>query len=287
MRTGKIYIAVIFLNAVLALQAQGADDKASDMKNESAVVAYVGGEKIAIPDVLYRLKAQRLNDASSGRLDSFLPDAKEKTVGNLVDVKLFSLGARDNGLDQRPDIKRRIRNITEEILAQEFITVFTEKVPMSEDALQDYYEKHTDEFMAPGKVRARHIVVKSQSEADGIFGELKKGADFAELAKDRNVDSTQQAGGELGWVVKGIMVKPFEDALFSLKQGEISPVVQTFMGFHIIQVEEVRKGDLPVFESVRNSVKGKIIEARVKVLRDELIKKYPVKINMELLNTTD
>ena len=122
--------------------------------------------------------------------------------------------------------------------------------------------------------------MKSALEA---LSEVKSGGKFNEVAAERNIDSTKLRGGDLGWIVKGIMVKSFEDALFSLEEGQVSDIVKTSFGFHIIKVEEIDKGKLKPFDIVKDKVKKQIIDQHISQLKENLRIKYPVKINRELL----
>ena len=85
------------------------------------------------------------------------------------------------------------------------------------------------------KVKASHILVKKRSEADRLLKELQSGADFAELARKHSTCSSSKKGGSLGFFTRGKMVKPFENAAFSLAKGELSEVVKTEFGYHIIK----------------------------------------------------
>lgn len=85
------------------------------------------------------------------------------------------------------------------------------------------------------KVKASHILVKKRSEADRILDEIRNGADFAELAKKHSLCSSGKKGGSLGFFTRGKMVKEFERAAFSLAKGELSEVVKTEFGYHIIK----------------------------------------------------
>ncbi len=95
--------------------------------------------------------------------------------------------------------------------------------------------------MEKKEVRASHILVKTREEAQQILGQLKSGAKFEDLARGKSqCPSGKQQRGDLGWFSKGRMVKPFEDAAFSLNKGALSEVVQTKFGFHVIKVTDVR-----------------------------------------------
>jgi parvulin-like peptidyl-prolyl isomerase len=128
------------------------------------------------------------------------------------------------------------------------------RVKVSDKEINQYYRAHQKEFWEDGKVRARHILFIAErgssetnrksklQQAKKVLNELRKGKDFAELAIEYSEDVSASDGGDVGFVVRGKMVREFEDAVFNLKPGQISDVVETEYGYHIIKVEEVVSG---------------------------------------------
>jgi parvulin-like peptidyl-prolyl isomerase len=90
------------------------------------------------------------------------------------------------------------------------------------------------------EVKASHILVKTKSEAEKILDELKKGASFSKLAQQHSECPSKKKGGDLGWFGRGRMVPEFEKAAFSLKKGELSDIVKTQFGYHIIKVTDTK-----------------------------------------------
>jgi peptidyl-prolyl cis-trans isomerase C len=168
-------------------------------------------------------------------------------------------------------------------------TGFAPGISVSDSEVHDYYAENPDLFTRPEEVRARHILVKVEKSAgdvarkeakrkiEQILKEAKGGADFSELAKKHSEGPAGPRGGDLGFFGHGKMAKPFEEAAFALKPGEISGVVETRFGYHVIKVEEQRGGDPVPEEEVsekirRNLTRRKIREAvqkRVKELREK------------------
>lgn len=118
---------------------------------------------------------------------------------------------------------------------------------VSPDDIAAYYERHKAEYELPEKRRARHILLKTaesneeiRQQMTDILKRARDGEDFTALAKEVSEGPSAKDGGYLGFVKKGDMVKPFEDALFSLKQGEISEITQTSFGYHIIYLEMIQ-----------------------------------------------
>jgi len=91
----------------------------------------------------------------------------------------------------------------------------------------------------PSQVHAKHILVKTEDEANSILFDLKHGKDFDEIAKEKSICPSGKKGGDLGWFGRGMMVKEFETAAFSMKPGELSKPVKTQFGWHVIKVVEV------------------------------------------------
>ncbi len=121
-------------------------------------------------------------------------------------------------------------------------------IPMSDADLQREYNANLDKYRVPERAMARHILFRTdagqndaqvRTKAEGILKQLRGGADFATLAKGNSEDTGSGAkGGDLGWVTRGQMVKPFEDAVFSQKVGDIGDLVKTQYGYHIVQVTQ-------------------------------------------------
>ncbi|MFP4430573.1 MAG: peptidylprolyl isomerase [Spirochaetaceae bacterium] len=159
---------------------------------------------------------------------------------------------------------------------------------VSEDEARDFYEENANLFTQPDQVRARHILISTEglegdavdearSQAEDLLQELEDGADFAELAQEHSEGPSAPQGGDLGLFGRGQMVAPFEEAAFALDEGEISDIVQTQFGFHIIQVtDKVAGGPVP-FEDVRGDIdqfllqqkQGEAIQNYVDELREE------------------
>ena len=145
---------------------------------------------------------------------------------------------------------------------------------VSDAQVEDYYKTHQDEFRKPEEADARHILIrpaaddaagwtKAEQEAETVYKKaVAPGADFAKLAREYSQDpGSKDKGGDLGWFPRGRMVKPFEDAAFALKAGEISRPVKTQFGYHIIQLIAIRPaGEQPLAE-VKDTIREKLAES--------------------------
>lgn len=156
-----------------------------------------------------------------------------------------------------PDPKVQLQYLffnTEEDLAQ---------VQVSDDALKALYAAEKEKYFQPEQRHARHILLRvseqddaqvradKKKKAEEILAQAKAGKDFAELAKQYSEDSSAKNGGDLGFFSKGAMVETFDNAVFQMKPGEISPVVESVFGYHVIKLEEVREATTRTFDQVK------------------------------------
>ena len=145
------------------------------------------------------------------------------------------------------------------------------EVRVTENQIKDYYEDHGTDYHKEQEVRARHIlfrvkddaseadVAKAQAEGERVLVEAKGGKEFAELAKEYSQDpSAGENGGDLGFFTRGRMVQEFSEAAFNLKQGEISDLVRSPYGFHIIKVEDVHPEKITPLSEVRGEIEVKL-----------------------------
>jgi len=201
---------------------------------------------------------------------------------NLLDYVKKQFGSEDEykkklaEFNLKPeDIEAFAKNIS---IIQTLYAKVTDGLTVDDKEVRDFYNSHQDYFKQPEMVRASHILLDKEEDARSILEQLKKGADFAELAKKYSKDTaTKEAGGDLGFFPRGQMVKEFEDAAFALKVGEISGVVKTNFGYHIIKVVDRRPAQVSAFEDVKDQIKmdllgdkqGKAFEDYVNGLKEK------------------
>ncbi len=148
--------------------------------------------------------------------------------------------------------------------------------------VQQYYNEHHQQFQVPEEVRVRHILIKvptnanaqtvaaAKAKAEDILKQLKAGGNFDELAKKNSDDPGSKAqGGELGFIQHGATVPAFDQAAFSLQPGQLSPVIRTQFGFHILQVEEKQPAHLKSVDEVHDLILANLTQqAQAKAAQD-------------------
>ena len=190
-------------------------------------------------------------------------------LDQLIDLKATADQARKLGLEKQPEVQHALANADDRVLQTALLQ--KDVLPqLSEDAIKAKYEAEDAGKPGPKEVKASHILVPTEAEAVKLIAQLKKGADFAALAKKYSKDPGAAKGGELGYFKQGDMVKPFSDAAFAMKPGQISDKpVKTDFGWHIIKVEAVRQAPPPTLEQAHDKIRQELIQAAVtKVVKD-------------------
>lgn len=157
------------------------------------------------------------------------------------------------------------------VAVEDFLTT-----AVTEEQVKAAYEEKYAE--SDGKeYKARHILVETEDEARALIKELDGGADFAKLAQEKSTGPSGPNGGDLGWFGPGMMVKPFEDATFTMERGSYTKdPVQTQFGWHVILLEDVRDKAAPALDEVRAEIEGELQNAAVEAHIDALTEKAEI-----------
>jgi peptidyl-prolyl cis-trans isomerase C len=262
---------------------------------EKDVVAKVGGKAITKVEFEQLLKRR----GGEPPLDKKM---KMDLLNNLVQTIALGDAARGKGLDKRKDVQEIVKLSTDSVLANILIKEeVLDKVSVTEEQAKNYYEKHLAQFKIPEKARVRHIMIKAEKSAtddvkkkareraEEVLKKIKAGEDFAKLAMDYSDDPGSKAkGGDLGFFEKGKMFKAFDEAAFKLNPGEVSDIVETAYGFHIIKMDEKKKEEIQPYESVKDKVmtmaKDEIKAEKMKEYLSQVMKQADIKIFSEVLD---
>lgn len=180
---------------------------------------------------------------------------KEKLLENMLKERILVQRAQEIRLEEDENVSSQIKAAIEQIKKEreEKIKISTQqalidaimkveiydKVKLTEEEIAEYYKENKEEFIKDEEYHLRHILEETLEEAEAVLEKIRGGADFAELAKEKSLCPSREKGGDLGFIARGMTIKPFEDAAFALKPGEISEVVKTQFGYHIIKLEEI------------------------------------------------
>lgn len=275
----RVLLLLLLLNPWTA----GVCNSAESTTTAGDILAKVGNHEITrtmIDHIIATIPEER-------RVPFLTPDGRKKILDEVVSLTLFSEAARAQGLDKEPAIRTRLEYVQNEYLAGEYMRRLLAKTPLvSEEDLKAYYKNHLQEFRPPEEIRARHILVRTEQEANKILAEIKAGKDFAELAKKYSIDPAAAKGGifELPdgreWLPRGTFESSFEHILFKIPKGQVGGPLKTQFGWHILKVEDRRQPDVRSFVQVRSMIKNRLEDQKKaeihKQITEDLKKTIPV-----------
>ncbi|HWW36206.1 MAG TPA: peptidylprolyl isomerase [Xanthobacteraceae bacterium] len=240
-------VALLTVAAPLAPVPYAGVARAAD---EDPVVARVNGVDIRQSDLAFA------EEEIGGNMPTIPPEQKRDYLINyLVDVIVLSQAAEKQKLGDRPDVKRRLA-FDHNRLLMESLLQDAGKSALSDEAERKVYDEAVKQVKNEEEVHARHILVPTEDEAKAILAQLKGGADFATLAKEKSKDPGAAEGGDLGYFTKEQMVPEFSEVAFKLGKGQLSDPVKTQFGWHIIKVEDKRTRPTPTFEQVKPQIEN-------------------------------
>ena len=243
--TGKISgLAVQTLGALVAAALLCAP-LAAVRAQDNPVLARVNGVDIHESDLAFA------EEEIGSNMPQIPPEQKrDYLITYLTDVVIVSQAAEKQKIDQRDDVKARLTFDHNRVLMEAMLTD-SGKAALTDDAMHKVYDEAVKQVPAEEEVHARHILVGTEDEAKAIEDQLKKGADFAALAKEKSKDPGAADGGDLGYFTKDQMVPEFAEAAFKLDKGQISDPVHTQFGWHVIKIEDKRTKPTPTFDQVK------------------------------------
>lgn len=293
------------LVALLLLVAIGLNGCAKDAKEEG-LVAKVNDEGITEEEYNMDLQIEKdlykMESGGKELTEEDLENLKEKILTKLIIEKLIAQDASSKDIVvSKEEVKEELKGISTPLGGEEKLDAFlqTNNIPkeyfteqikkglllikhkdnfikesdIDKKDAEKYYNENKDELVV---IKARHILVDDEKKGKELLEKLKKGEDFGSLAKAESKDSVSAIkGGELGYFKKGSMIKEFDEAAFNLKVGEISPLVKTKFGYHIIEVEERKDTLEELNKDIINMLKDEDYEKYIQDLQNNAkIKKY-------------
>lgn len=207
----------------------------------------------------------------------------------IIDYLLYNEALRKK-LYKDTDVKKVIKEAEKKILIAKLLQDEVEKkVTVNEKEIEDYYNANKEKLTMPEVLRASHILVKTEEEAKSILAELSNNRNFEDLARARSVDPTAKIGGDIGYFTRGQLVPEIEEVCFDMQVGEISDIVQTKFGYHIIKLTERQAPRLKELAEVRDAIEQALGRIKKKMLFNEFVDKLKEKsqitINNKLLET--
>jgi parvulin-like peptidyl-prolyl isomerase len=214
--------------------------------------------------------------------DEVLDQAFQQYKSQFRDEVSFQIKIQEGGYNETSYRENLKEQLSSKMWIQKFVLP---EVKVSKDEIQEFYLQNQQKFVEPRQVKARHILIKAKHDANeedemkanetlvSIKKQIDEGANFEELAKQYSEGPSASKGGDLGFFGPGNMVKPFEDAAFSLKKGEVSDVIRTLFGFHIIKLEDVKPEKLYSMEEASEQIESFVWQQKAQNAVEDAISK--------------
>jgi peptidyl-prolyl cis-trans isomerase C len=230
------------------------------------VVAEVNGTKIT-KQMVEQFRSE------AGKQGRGVGTSDQAILEELVSQELIYQDAEKKGIENSTQFQEQMQRLRRNLLIATALSDYLDEHPVSDEEVEKFYD-NLAERMKDKEYHARHILVKTEEEANDIIGALNEGGDFAELAKEKSTGPTGKKGGDLGWFRSGKMVKPFSDATAKLSKGEYTKQpVKTQFGWHVILLEDVRDVQPPPLAQI----KPRIVQA----LEQEKVREYVAALRAE------
>ena len=219
---------------------------------DNPVVAKVDGVEVRQSDLNAALEdiAQGIPPQMSAE------ERREYLIAYVTDMMLIAKAAEARKLGDTPEFKKKMDQARVKLLMDAILTAEA-KAATTDEAMKKVYAEAAKQMGEEQEVRARHILVETEDQAKAILADLKKGGDFAAIAKEKSKDTGAAAqGGDLGYFTKDQMVSEFAEVAFKLDKGKLSDPVKSQFGWHIILVEDKRQKPVPEFDKVKDQIES-------------------------------
>jgi peptidyl-prolyl cis-trans isomerase C len=291
-----LVLAMVFFVSFASVRGVFAEVKKRDASKikqmDKDILARIGNKTITKADFEARISVlppqyqQALKDEK----------AKKDFFEMVIQAHLFALAAKDEKLDKDAKVAMQIEDMTNGILAQEFVRRKLSKIEkITDEQIKQYYDENKDKLINPPTVRVQHILIKlaegakpeetaaALAKAEKLRKDLEGGADFGKLAEQYSDDpETKVNGGDLGYFTQQQMVPEFSEPVFKMKPGEISQPIKSPFGFHIVKVNDKTEGKPMDLKEATPTIQSAILNIKQKkVLENEvnrLKKKYKVTV---------
>lgn len=254
----RIITAVLAISLV-AVAGCGKKGGEGAKKDTSPVLAEVNGT--AITKTQFETEMKNLPPQLQPMAQS--PEGKKELLESMIVREIVFQDAQKQGLEKTPEFQERLDEVKKKLLVEmDLKKKLDAEIKLSDEDLKKVYEQYKEKFKTGEQVRASHILVKDEKTAQDVEAQLKKGDKFDELAKKYSTDSSAAKGGDLGWFDKGKMVPEFEKAAFSMTEGQVSGIVKSNFGYHIIKLTGKRPAGYAPFDEVKDQIKAAVMPTK-------------------------
>lgn len=209
---------------------------------------------------------------------------QRQLLEDLILEELLYQEAQASGFERDPATQAALAQARRRVLIGQLIErEVNAKVTIAEVDSETYYNEHREAFAVPKRYRASHILVKDEGEARQLREALKAGAELADLARRHSMDASKNQGGDLGYFVPGDLVPEFEEVAMALEVGEISEVVKTPFGYHVIQLTDIQEAAVRPLEEVLGQIRRQLQNERRQKALDEFLTQLRQRASIQVL----
>ncbi|MBQ8513702.1 MAG: peptidyl-prolyl cis-trans isomerase [Clostridia bacterium] len=250
-----------------------------DMQNK--ILASVAGNPITEADLEMALAAMGQRGQAYNN-----PQGRAVLLEQLIAQKLFLMDAQKNLMEREPEFKEQLKQVKEEMLTNYAIKKAVERVKVTDDEIQKFYDENPDQFEAGMTYNASHILVDSEEKAAEIAAQINAGdISFEDAAKANSTCPSGQQGGELGDFGHGQMVPEFEAACDALEAGEMSAPVQTQFGWHLVKLNKKEDGGKMELAEVKEQIRQVLMQQKQQAAYQSRVNQLKILFPVDKNNT--
>jgi len=273
---GLLFVALLSNSYTVASAEKVAKEPKSSTSTEAQkVLKTVNGVAITTDQLnhfLHNLQAQG---------QKITPEVENVILNELIVRELVAGDAHKKKLDTLPEVKAQTKLVQQQVLVDAWFTDYFNQNPIKDEQVREEYNRQLESTKTgknSNEYAVSQILLGSEKEAQEVAKRLETNESFERIAQEKSIDKSSAAqGGKLGWLLPTIIVKPLDDIILSLKKGSVSNPVQTNLGWHILKVDDVRKFKPAPYDEVKLNVTKGLMEAKRKVLVEELAKTAVIK----------
>ena len=293
MKNKPFILLCCLISLSLFVACEDKDDQQSN-KNNDKVVAFVNYDKIYLSQLRDETKqfSAKYGISFSGNKERYQKTAKFILDELILKKIYFQEAERLKITTDEDELENYLRHVVGDYSRDDFSRMFElrnkdlskwkeqvrenklfekliakevkDKIIVKESEIKAYYKAYLKDYMLPDRVQALQIVVNNELEAEAIYNKLQEGAAFFDLAKTKSMSPEGDQGGDLGFFSRGQMPKEFDDAIFNLKVGEFSKVVQTPYGYHIFKVIKKKRAKIMSLKDAKGKIREKLKKEKEK-----------------------
>lgn len=252
--------ASLCLVSILALMLLAGGSQPCSAAPADPVIATVNNVNITSSQLEATIEAYK---AKANKID-VTEEEKKALIQSLIQRQLF-LDQKDvKALRKDEEIAKNVKEYENSLLIRRYLQdQIGSRLQVQEGEMKKYYQENLAQFAMPSRVEARHILLKTHEDAEKVLAKLKKGADFGKMAKEFSIDLPMSLeGGSMGVIEKGKTLPELEKVLFTLKKGEVSDIVKTRFGHHIITIDSTTMDQTRPYDQVKEQINKTLLRLK-------------------------